>query len=74
MDASQARFIATEPIYFREIRAAAQQGRTSTVLSFTDRPTANSVKEILLSNGYIVGKVKVHSDMLGDDFQFTVEW
>lgn len=74
MDAEIARSIANEAWYFKQIRRGAELGKDSTVLEFTDQVSAMKVKKILVDKNYTCGRIKQHSDIMGDDFTMEVSW
>jgi hypothetical protein len=74
MHASAARTISTEAWYFKQIRREAELGKDSTTFEFTDQVTAMKVKKALVEMEYNCGRIKQHSDMMGDDFTMEVSW
>jgi len=74
MKASEARAMADEKSYFRQIRAEAMTGKTVTTLEFISREFADQARLHLTSLGYECGKIKEHKDSFGDDYLFHVSW
>lgn len=74
MKASEARTVADEKHYLRQIRNEALQGKIVTVLEFVGRQDAEAARLHLTGLGYECSKIKEHRDVHGDDFTMAVAW
>ena len=74
MKASEAREIADERHYLRQIRRVAEQGNFTTTLEFVSRTDAEKTRIHLVELEYDCGKIKMHDDADGTGYTMRVSW